>query len=302
MTSSSHSSNPGHAISTAPNIASIAGRNALPCPEVVIRPPGAFAQLDIGELWRYRGTLWRKVKQRVRLQYDDMWLGLFWAVARPLIMVFVFWTLRGLAQARTGVQIPYMLYVYSGLVAWFYFTDVATSVGVSLLRDAGLIQKVYFPRLISPLAHVIGNTYNLALAAIPLVVMMVAFDEYPDWAVLLLPAVLAQLMLVAFGLGLVFSSLVLLSRDWERVLQFTLYVGLFVSPVIYSVDMIPKRYELVYLLNPMSGTLIALRATVFASLDFPWGAWLYSVVVSAALAGIGLLMFQRAVRDVADRV
>ena len=147
---------------------SLARTDAGPAQEVIIRPPGAFAHLDLPELWRYRGTLWRKVKQRVRIEYDDMWLGLFWAVARPLIMVFVFWAFRGLSQARIGVQIPYVLYVYSGLVAWFYFTEVATAVAMSLVRDAGLIQKVYFPRLISPLSYLFGETYNLALAAIPL--------------------------------------------------------------------------------------------------------------------------------------
>jgi lipopolysaccharide transport system permease protein len=128
----------------------------MPFGEVIIRPPGTFAHLDLLELWRYRFTMWSKVKQRVRLQYDDMWLGLFWAVARPLIMVFVFWAFRGLSQARTGVDIPYALYVYSGLMAWFYFTEASTAVAMSLSRDAGLIQKVYFPRLISPLSHLLG--------------------------------------------------------------------------------------------------------------------------------------------------
>jgi lipopolysaccharide transport system permease protein len=270
--------------------------------EIVIRPPGAFAHLDLVELWRYRDTLWRKVTQKVRLQYDDMGLGLFWAVARPLIMVLVFWAFRGLSQARTGVDIPYMLFVYSGLVAWFYFTEVSTSVAMSLFRDAGLIQKVYFPRLISPLSHLLGESYSLALASIPLVIMMISLGEYPGWSLFLLPAVLAQLMLLALGVGMVFSSLILTSRDWERVLQFSLYLGLWVSPVIYSVDMIPKRYELIYLVNPMGGSLLALRAALFGSLDFPWGAWGYASAFSVALAGIGLLMFQRSERNLADRL
>ena len=281
---------------------SLARTDAVPAEEVIIRPPGAFAHLDLPELWRYRGTLWRKVRQRVRIEYDDMWLGLFWAVARPLIMVFVFWAFRGLSQARIGVQIPYVLYVYSGLVAWFYFTEVATAVAMSLVRDAGLIQKVYFPRLISPLSYLFGETYNLALAAIPLVIMMVALGEYPDGNLLLLPAVLAQLMLLALGVGMVFSSLVLLSRDWERVLQFSLYLGLWVSPVIYSLEMIPQRYTLLYLVNPVGGSLLALRAALFGSLDFPWHAWGYACVFSVVLAGIGLLMFQRSERNLTDRL
>jgi homopolymeric O-antigen transport system permease protein len=275
---------------------------SAPGEEIVIRPPGAFAHLDLPGLWRYRGTLGQKVKQRIRIEYDDMWLGLFWAVARPLIMVLVFWAFRGLSQARTGVHIPYMLYVYSGLVAWFYFTEVANAVAMSLVRDAGLIQKVYFPRLISPLSYLLGETYNLALASIPLIIMMVSLGEYPGANLLLLPVVLAQLMLLALGMGMVFSSLVLLSRDWERVLQFSLYLGLWVSPVIYSVDMIPKPYATLYLLNPVGGTLLAVRAALFGSLDFPWPAWTYACAFSVALLGIGLLMFQRSERTLTDRL
>jgi homopolymeric O-antigen transport system permease protein len=275
---------------------------ATPGGEIVIRPPGAFAHLDLGELWRYRGTLWRKVAQRVRLQYDDMWLGLFWAVARPLIMVLIFWAFRDLSEARTGVHIPYVLYVYSGLVTWFYFTEVSTSVAMSLFRDAGLIQKVYFPRLISPLSHLLGETYTLFLASIPLAIMMIGFGQYPGWALFLLPVVLAQIMLLALGVGMIFSSLILASRDWERVLQVSLSFGLWVSPVIYSVAMIPKRYAALYLVNPMGGSLLAMRATLFGSFDFPWGAWTYAAAVSVAVAGIGLLMFQRSERNLADRL
>src|SRR5262245_25276568 len=139
--------------------------------EIVIRPPDRFRAVDMRELWRYRDTLLTKARQRVRLQYDDMLLGFFWAVARPVIMVLVFWGFRGLSQAKVGVTIPYPLYVYSGLVFWFYFTDATTSVAMSLQKDAGLIQKVYFPRLLSPLSHLLADTYSLLLACVPMAIL-----------------------------------------------------------------------------------------------------------------------------------
>jgi len=270
--------------------------------EVVIRPPGAFVHVNLLELYRYRGTLWRKVKQRVRLQYDDMWLGFFWAVARPVLMVTVLWGFKGLANANTGVTIPYQLYVYSGLVIWFYFTEATTAIATSLVRDAGLIQKLYFPRLMSPLSYLFAETYNLALASVPLAIMMLILGEYPGPCILLLPFVLAQVMLLALGLGMVFSSLVLYSRDWERVLRFSLYIGLWVSPVIYALDMIPKKYALIYLVNPMGGTLLAVRAALFGHFEFPWGAWAYALGFAVVLVGLGLLMFQRSERTLADRI
>ena len=272
------------------------------CEEIVIRPPGTFARVSYRELCHFRGMLWRKTQQKIRLQYDDMWLGFFWAVARPLIMVFVFWAFRGLSQARTGVTIPYPLYVYSGLTVWFYFTEVSTGVAKSLFRDAGLIQKVYFPRLISPLSHLFAETYNLALSSLPLLVMMAIYGEYPGWCLILLPLVLAQIMLLGLGLGMMFSSMALSSRDWERVLKFGLYIGLWLSPVIYSVDMIPKKHELLYLLNPMGGSLLAVRAALFGHFEFPWASWLYAVGFSIVLLAVGLLMFQRSERNLADRI
>jgi len=279
------------------------GKSAEPIPEeILIRPPGAFSGISFRELWCYRGTLARKVKQRVRIQYDDMLFGFLWAVARPLIMVFVFWAFRGLAEAQMGVTIPYPLYVYSGLVVWFFFTDATTAVTMSLQRDAGLIQKVYFPRLLSPLSHLFAETSNLLLAAVPLAVMMAAWREPPGWMLLSLPLVLAQLLLLSLGLGMIFSALALRSRDWERLMKFMLYVGLWISPVIYSVDRIPGSYKLLYLLNPMSGTLLGMRAAVFGHFEFPWGSWLYALGFSAAVTLVGLLAFQRSERFLADKL
>jgi lipopolysaccharide transport system permease protein len=270
--------------------------------EIIIRPPGAFAHLHLAELWRYRGTLWSKAWRRVRLQYDDMLLGLFWAVARPLIMVVIFWALRDLAQAQLGVTIPYPLYVYSGLAIWYFFTEATMAVAMSLQRDAGLIQRVYYPRLLSPLSHLLGETYNLALAAVPFTALALFFGEYPGWRLLLLPAVFLQLLLLTLGVGLTFSSFILKSRDWERVLRFGLYAGLWLSPVIYAVDMIPRRHTVLYLLNPMGGSLMAVRSALFDRMPFPWTAWLYSLAMSVVLAGLGLLLFQRAERNLADRI
>ncbi len=278
----------------------VAARDAVE--EVIIRAPNAFVHINLLELWRFRGILWRKVTQRIRVQYDDMWLGFFWAVARPVIMVLVFWAFRGLSEAKTGVTIPYPLYVFSGIMVWFYFTEATVGVAMSLKRDAGLIQKVYFPRLISPLSHLLADTYSLALAAVPLAIMMLIFGEYPGWHLIFMPLVLVQIMLLALGLGMVFSALVLASRDWERFLKFALYTGLWISPVIYSVDMIPKNAVPFYLLNPMGGSLLAVRATFFDNFAFPWGAWGYALCVSLALVVAGLLMFQRSERTLADRL
>lgn len=270
--------------------------------EIVIRPPGAFAHLSLKELFQARGILWAKVRKQVRLQYDDMLLGLFWAVARPLIMVAVLVGLKGVSRSDFGVDIPYALYVYVGLVLWFHFTEDVMGVALSLQKDSSLLNRLYYPRLISPLSYVFGETYNLALAAVPLAIMMFLYKEFPGPLLVLLPVVLAQMLCLTFGVGLIFSSLILLSRDWERLLRFGLYVGLWLSPVIWAPDIIPPKIEFLFHANPMSGTLLAMRATLFRHMEFPWGPWLYSCLISVVLTGFGLLLFQRADREVMDRI
>lgn len=270
--------------------------------EVLIQPPKGFARLDFADLVRHRGILWRRSSHRVRVQYDDMFLGLFWAVARPLIMLAVLWGFRGLAASNLGVSIPYPLYVYSGLVVWFYFTESTQAIAKSLQKDAGLIQKIYFPRLISPLSSLLAETYNLGLAFVPLSILMLVLGVPPCWYVLLLPLVLLQIMILSLGLGLLFSSLILWGKDWERILKFLLYVGFWLSPVFYSPTMIPSKLALLYFSNPMGGSLLAMRAVLFSGFEFPWWAWLYSSVLSIVLLFAGLLLFQRTEASIADRL
>jgi lipopolysaccharide transport system permease protein len=242
------------------------------------------------------------VRRQIRVEFDQMYLGFFWAIARPLIMVLVFVLLRDLSQARLGVTIPYALYLFSGLILWFYFIESVMETAASVQRDAGLIQKVYFPRLMSPIATVLAGLYGFGIAAVPLAVMMVYYGVYPSWSLLLLPLVLAQVLVLILGLGCVFAALTLSNRDWQKFLAFSLYVGLFVSPVIYSPDMIPERVRDLYYLNPMAGTLLAFRSTLFQGLPFPLGQWLFSIGVSGFVLLFGLVMFQRVERVLVDRI
>lgn len=271
-------------------------------PEVVIRPPGTFAAIDLRELWRYRGTLYRKVRQRIRVSYDDMLLGFFWAVARPVIMVLVFTFFRNIADANVGVTIAYPLYLYSGLVTYYFFSEAASRIAGSLRTDSATLKKVYYPRLISPLTFLFSNLYDLCLAIVPLAIMMIIWSEAPGANLLLLPLVIGQLLVLTLGIGLVFSALSLSSRDWDRFLKFALYVGLWASPVIYATGRLPESLLGVYRLNPMVGTLDAVRAVCFGHYPFPTATWLYASAVSVVLLVVGLLLFQRCERTLVDRL
>lgn len=270
--------------------------------ELIIRPPSSSVRLDLMEFYRYRHMLWSLVWRDIRVQFDEMYLGFVWAVARPLLMVTIFALFRRFSGANTYVSIPYPVYVYSGLILWFYFLEATSASSTCLQKDAGLISKIYFPRLITPIVPILASLYSFGLAMMPLAVMMLWQGVYPSWRLVLLPGVLLQCMLLILGVGTMFASLSLTNRDFEKLLGHILYLGLFVSPVIFSPDLVPSAGRLFYFLNPMAGTLLAFRSCLFGGFPFPLWQFLYSVVCSLVFLVIGVSMYQRAEASFVDRL
>jgi lipopolysaccharide transport system permease protein len=270
--------------------------------EIVIRPAVDLGWPDLAECYRYRHILTALVWRNIRTQFDETYVGLGWVCVRPLLLVLVFVVFRRLANADAHVLIPYPLYIYSGLILWYYLIDASTDAAGAVKADAHLITKVYYPRLFAPLTPVLAHLASLAVAAVPLAIMAAWYGLPPGWRLLLVPAVLVQCAALSLGIGALVASLTLASRDWERTLGFAFYLGLFVSPVIYGPGMIPEAFRPVYFANPVAGTLLAFRACVFAAGDFPLWQWTYSVLFSAAVLLVGFRMFRSAEADFADRL
>lgn len=271
-------------------------------PEIVIRPPAQSRLFNPAELFRFRGLLWSMSRRLAKAEFGDLHLGVLWVLARPLLMTAIFVLFRKLSNANTGVSIPYAAYLYSGLILWFFFTESVSRTAASISNDASLMQKVYFPRLLSPLSGVLSQLSGLAICAVPLVALMIWLRLAPGWNLLLLPVVLLQTMLLSLGLGCLFAALITLSRDWERLLGLLLYLGLFVSPVIYAPGMLPNAAQSIHMLNPMSGTLLGFRAALFADFPLPLSEWLYSLAFALTLGAAGIIAFQRAERTFMDRI
>jgi lipopolysaccharide transport system permease protein len=270
--------------------------------EIVIKPPRAFCDISLRELWSYRDLTLAIAQRRVRTELQDKLFGIVWLFARPLLMVAVFTLFRNISAARPGVNIPYPLFLFCSLTLWFFFTETVTEVSSSLRANAGLITKVYFPRILLPIATLIARFRLLAPSIIPLVLFMLYFGVFPGWRIVLLPLVLLQLSLLILALGCLFAAAGLQSGDWEKVLNFSLYVGMFVSPVIFAAALVPPDYQVMFGLNPMVGTLEAARAALFDAEPWPQWQWYYSLGFAVVLAVWGLLAFQRAERNLADRL
>lgn len=275
---------------------------ATQLPRVVVRPRQATLWPDLQELTRYRHLLAELVARNVRIQFEALNLGLLWPSARPLLYVFVFTTFRHLSSAQLGVSIPYELYVYTGLIFWFYFIEAARGSANGLRADAPLLTKVYYPRMLSCAAPVLAGLVSFGASLLPVVVMMAWMGVMPGWRLLLLPAVIVNVMALALGSGLIFASLSLHYRDWDRIMQLSLYPGLWLSPVIYAPEMIPDRLRTLYLMNPMAGALLSFRAVLFDRFDTPLWPCLLSGGVAIAVMAIGLRMFSASERAMVDRV
>jgi lipopolysaccharide transport system permease protein len=270
--------------------------------ETVIRPSATPFNVQLREMWQYRHLFKALVWRNVRIEFDATRLGSIWAVSRPLLMAAVFGFFRHLSGANTYVDVPYVPYVYSGLLLWTYFTDAATNAASAVRMDVALLSKIYYPRLLTPLVPTVSNLVTLLIGLVPLFIIMAWSNARPGWTIVLLPIVILPCIVLALGLGLLVSALSIEDRDWERVLAFGLTIGLWIAPVIYSPEMIPDGIREIYLLNPMSGALLGFRAVLFDGMPFPTWEWVYSLASSCAVFALGLRVFRSTELRLVDRL
>ena len=271
-------------------------------PEIVIKPPSKSLKIDLREIYKYRNLIWNLVWRDIRIQFDEMYLGVTWATARPLLMVTIFALFRKLSGANLHVPIPYAVYLYSGLILWFYFLETTTITSKSIQKNASLITKIYFPRAINVIVPVIAGLYSLGIAILPLFCMMIWQEVYPGWRIVLLPLVLGQCMLLVLAVGTIFASLSLESKDFDKLLSQILYIGLYISPVIFAPGLIPSAARTIYFLNPIAGTLLAFRSCLFDDFPFPWWQWIYSSIATLLLLAIGTVIYKRVEAFIADKL
>lgn len=278
------------------------GRGSSKSQTIIIEPRRSIKMLDLAEYLKYRSMLKRMVWRELQTKFEDMKLSVLWNLVRPLSVTAVFSLFKHASGATTGESTPYPLFIYSGLIIWYYFTDATQETANSLRKDAGIIKKVYFPRLIVPVVPVLSNLLLLGVAFIPLVIMMVAYGTRIGWTAILLPCVILQCGLLSLGVGVFFASISIRSRDFEQLLSFFLYIGLFVSCVYFSPALFKGPVALLIQLNPMAATLQSFRACLGSTDTFPLLWWLYSLTVSVGAVILGLKSFNSIEKELVDRL
>jgi lipopolysaccharide transport system permease protein len=234
------------------------------------------------------------------VRYKQTVLGGLWAIIQPFFLMVVFTLFFGRLAKVPSDGIPYPIFNYSAMVAWTYFASAVSSSGNSLVQESALVSKVYFPRLIAPLAPVIAFLLDFAIAFIILIGMMLYYRIYPTVMAVLLPLLVVLMMLTASGVGMFLAALNAKYRDIRYTIPFLVQFWMFASPVVYPVSMIPAKYHLIYAINPMAGVVEGFRSALLGTVAFPTEMVLISSSVSIILFIIGALYFRRTERYFAD--
>ena len=269
---------------------------------IIIRPALETQASLQKELWEYRQVLWAMVLRNVKLQFESTYLRYLWGIAQPLLVTFGFVFIRHATNSDPTVKIDYTLYIFSGLILWNYFISTSTGAATALKREAGLLKKVYFPRIMVAAVHPFQNLVNLSLGLLVVIGMTVYFGESLSWNLALLPLVVFQVGAMSFGLGCVWSSIGLLVEDFNQVFNLVLYVGLFLSPVLFAPTNKSEFMNAVILINPMTGSLMAFRSCWFDSIPFPTEQFLYSCICTIVLFWLGVRSFRRLEILLVDRI
>jgi lipopolysaccharide transport system permease protein len=256
------------------------------------------------DVWRYRELFLILAWRDVSVRYKQTMLGIAWAFMRPFLTMVVFTVVFGqLARLPTGGPVPYAVMVFAGLLPWTLFSSILGDASSSVLNNASLIGKVFFPRLLVPMATVMVALIDFAVSLAIMAGLMIWYGVLPGWQILLLPVFIALTLATAIGPALWASALVVKYRDFRFVVPFVVQIGLYVSPVGFSSAIIPDQWRLLYRLNPMVGIIDGFRwSIVGGSMPIYWPGFLVSLAAIAFVMWIGIAGFRRIERNFADLV
>jgi lipopolysaccharide transport system permease protein len=261
-----------------------------------------WISLGLRDLWQYRELLFFLAWRDIKVRYKQTALGAAWAVIQPLLTMLVFTLFFGRLAKVPSDGIPYPLFSYTALLPWQLFAYALTESSNSVVANERLITKVYFPRLVVPLASILAGLVDFVIAFTLVIGMMVWYGVRPTWAVLTLPFFVIFTMATALGVGLWLSALNVQYRDVRYTLTFIVQFWLIASPVAYSSTLVPARWRPFYGLNPMAGVIEGFRWALLGNARAPgMMLWVSVVVVAVVLVG-GLYYYRRMEKTFADVV
>jgi len=274
--------------------------SATRTPSVVITPLKGLFQLDLASIWRFRELLYFLVWRDVILRFKQTLIGGAWVILQPVITMVIFTLIFSKLARIPSDGVPYPVFAFCALLPWSFFSAALARSSSSVVNNANLVTKIYFPRLLIPFAASLGPLVDLIFSFLVLLAMMVWFRVVPTWGLLALPLFLWLAIMTALAVGLWFSALNVRYRDVGNIIPFLIQAWMYASPVAYPVSLVPQKWRLLYSLNPMVGVIEGFRWALLGkgSLD-PVMLALSLVVVSALFFG-GVVFFKRTEQTFAD--
>jgi lipopolysaccharide transport system permease protein len=274
-------------------------------PVVYLRPPGRWTRPNLDDLWEYRDLLYFLVWRDIKVRYKQTALGAAWAILQPLLTMVAFSVFFGRLAKVPSDGIPYPVFAYAALLPWQLFAYAMTEAGNSLVGSQNLITKVYFPRLVIPIAAVLGGLVDFGISFVVLLLLMAGYGIRPTIAVVTIPLFILLVIATALGVGLWLSALNVRYRDVRYTIPFLTQFWLFLTPVAYPSSLVPAKWRVIYGLNPMAGVVEGFRWALLGRKDAPGpiGPMLaVSVLIVAALLAGGVYYFRRTEASFADTI
>ena len=273
-----------------------------PTPPTLIIEAGRSERHYWRDLWRYRELFYVLAWRDIAVRYKQTVIGLAWALLRPLLTMLIFTIVFGrLADLPSEGAAPYALMVFAGLLPWQFFATALTEASGSLIGNANLIGKVYFPRLIVPTAAVVVAFVDFLISFAILVGLMLWYQFLPGWQIFTLPFFVLMAFLASLGPGLWITALNVKYRDFRYIIPFIVQMGLYISPVGFSAGIVPEQWRLLYALNPMVGVIDGFRwAILGGQTPFDLAGFLLGWAVILGFVWLGLRQFRRMEQRFAD--
>jgi lipopolysaccharide transport system permease protein len=268
-------------------------------PLVVVEPSKSWAALDLRDLWAHRELLYFLIWRDLKVRFKQTLLGAAWVVIQPLFMMLVFTLFFGVLVRVPSDGIPYPIFVYSGLFLWTFFLNAVTNSTGSVIGNSSLITKIYFPRMIIPIATIGARLVDLAITFFILLGLAVYYGVTPTWRVVMLPVPIVMIALLALGVGIWASALNVRYRDVGVALPVLMQFWMFASPIIYPTSLVPANWQWLYALNPMVAIVENFRAALLG-LEFNWAALGISAVAILVVLVFSTYTFRRAEKNFAD--
>jgi lipopolysaccharide transport system permease protein len=265
----------------------------------VMEPPKGWHMLDWRELWAYRELLWVLTARDVKVRYKQSVLGAAWAVIRPFTTMVIFSVVFGQLAKMPSEGYPYPVFVYAALLPWTFFSTAIASSAQSLVGSAHLVSKVYFPRLIIPLASAGSGLVDLLVSTGILLLLMLWYGVGWSWNLLAAPFLLAAVIFAALGVGTLLSALTVTYRDFTHITPFLIQIWMYVTPIVFPVSLVPPRWQWLLYLNPMTGLVEGFRSA-FLGKPFDISGIAVSLAVAITLFAAGVAFFERVERRFAD--